>query len=557
MPLKARKKKAVQPEEVVIQTLTGEQWLAQGLRKGGIEHVVGVAGVPGADLMKELLDFPPPSLDTIEWSVNGKSACEQAVGASLAGRKAAVVLRSCDLLPGLDILVASCLTGVRGALVVLCGDDPGNLFWHRRPDPRSLCHAVNLPVIEPSTHGHTPGLVAQALQWSQIHRLPIIIRYTAGFSTSEWEGPIDPPSPAESASRTPIRNLILLAHVSEKYSIWRQRLSLLRKLFEESESNLIQGEGKLGIVAPGYIYQKLMDVGNLDENPQLRVLGLSCLFPLPKGILERFLSGLERVLVLEEGEPLLETLLRGLLGGEDGSSTKINGRQDGFVPADGELPRWRLLEILAEWDPHFQPSGTFLPFQEQQQPFFSEGICEGCYYADVFQALKDVLEEMPDESPPPIFADPGCPMRGALPPWEALNGVLTAGSSIAVATGVSRASGGQKVIAIVGDASFFHSEFNSLIDAVTQAANILILILDNGISAQTGFQPSPSSGKNAQNQEVPRRDIEDFLLAAKVPNWKAVNVDNFYDIKTSIRKALSQEGPVALIMRKPCYLFVS
>jgi indolepyruvate ferredoxin oxidoreductase alpha subunit len=195
----------------------------------------------------------------------------------------------------------------------------------------------------------------------------------------------------------------------------------------------------------------------------------------------RLASGVDKVLVLEEGYPWLERFLRGILP----VPIEIAGKLSGHLPQDGELSPdlvRRALGIAAR--PGTELRGLELVGRPPQ-------LCKGCPHSSAYEALNRALQSFEQ---PLVASDIGCYTLGALPPYSAIESCVCMGASIGMARGAA-AAGLHPAVAVIGDSTFLHSGVTPLMDAVAADADVTVLILDNGTVAMTGLQPTilPSS----------------------------------------------------------------
>ncbi len=532
--------------------ISGEKALAWGTFLADINFMAAVAAIPGYELVSYLCEIGKFRGDNLAWYSNGKSAVEAAFGATLAGKKAAVSLRSCEFVQTLDTLTAMSLTDWSGGLLVFCADDPGSWFTHNELDSRALCAAVRIPVLEACDINTAFSLPTQALHWSLKYKLPVVIRYTTSFSHAteiETNEQVKHATVKTQAYHWQKPLILLPKDVLERRVLSEHRLTKLAKEYGHSNRNKIVGKGNHGILCAGYLAKKVRDLVDFEFMP-FKMLALATLHPLPETTIKHFVNGLERLLVLEEGEPLLEKEVL-IYAQTNGIQLEVNGKLDHTVPRAGELFRWQLEEILLHWYPDFTGSATFFPFQEQKDQFLVDGFCQGCSYQPVFDLLGTLLHSA--SSPPIVVANPGCVLRALIRQQGQIQISLTPGSSIAIAAAISRQKSHSLVIALIGDNAFYHSGINSLIDAIYHRSELLVIIFDNSISAQSGFQPNPGSGINAKNQKTQAIPIEG-LLTGLPAHTLTVTTDEPQQLHQAFTEAVTTEGVRVLQIKKKCVI---
>jgi indolepyruvate ferredoxin oxidoreductase alpha subunit len=486
-----------------------------------------------------------------------------AFGASVGGMRALVCVKSVGLNVALDPLMALNLTGCNAGLVMLVGDDPGGWGSQNEQDSRALALAAEIPLLEPTTVSDARVVVRQAFQLSEKTSLPVIVRVTRALVLAQvetlegvaslTEGFLRPAPP--SLEREFMRRVVLPLDVVPYHRRLLQRMDGIRAHFEDSPFNGVQGEDPQGVIAAGFVYQKLADLLAGIAALGLRILRLGTLHPLPVDRVTTFLQAAGSVLVLEETAPLIEPAVRSVAQ-QAGLILPIYGRDTGHVPRAGELFAPHIAAALNRFLPRLA-----LPEEgESERPRPSrQPLCDGCPYIPTFDALTGVMERLGGRDRFIVVGDPGCMVRAQLPPYDLLDVKISLGSSVAMAAGValSQAKGvaGRRVVALCGDSGFLHSGFNGLVDAARAGAKMLVLILDNGTTALSGGQPHSASHADARGR--PRRAV-DLAALAREAGAGAVYVadlDAGEDIRAAIGAGLSLDGTVVVIARGQCLRF--
>ena len=252
--------------------------------------------------------------------------------------------------------------------------------------------------------------------------------------------------------------------------------------------------------------------------------------------------------MLEETEPFLEERLRSLAQ-RHGLVLDIQGKQTGNLPREGALTVEQSRAALAELQGESLSETVGSARQEAVRPS-QQGLCEGCFYIPLFQALRDTLATL--ELPAVICADPGCAIRIYHPPFEMLDVKHSMGSAIGLASGLWLAGMDRLPIALVGDSSFFHTGLNGLLSAVASGAHILVLILDNGSAAMTGGQPHPGSGRDARGTPARAVQLEGLLNACGVDYLATIDPTDRLATSKAVRQALQAKGLRVIIARGKC-----
>lgn len=541
--------------------ISGAHALAIGAIESGMTVVTGYPGSPVTAVVNAIIEQTPPSRVQVEWNGNEKVAIEIAFGASLAGRRAMLCVKSVGLNIALDPLMTMNLSGCRAGFVILVGDDPGGWGSQNEQDSRALADLTEIPWLEPATVADARSAMIQAFSLSEEIGLPVVVRITRALAFEKaqpktldgWRESRNDLSKATTVGpfmREPMRWVVLPINVVESHQRLVQRLDHVRACFEVSSLNAVEGNGSRGLIAAGFTYRKLMDALP-DGLPQdVSVLRLGTLYPLPSRLISSFLSQVNTALVVEESSPLVERAVRIIAQGA-GLTLPILGRESGHIPRVGELFTAHLATALNRFVP-----GLTLPSEgAQSRPRPSrEPLCEGCPYVPTFDALQHAMDQLGGRDKFVVVGDPGCMVRGQLPPYQLMDVKHGLGSSIGIAAGMAATLGpsGRRVIALSGDSSFLHSGLNGLVDAARMNAPMMVIILDNGTTALSGGQPHPASPSDARGRARDPVDLASLAKAAGAKTVHVVDLDHAEDIRTPVFAALQAETLAVIIARGRC-----
>jgi indolepyruvate ferredoxin oxidoreductase alpha subunit len=302
----------------------------------------------------------------------------------------------------------------------------------------------------------------------------------------------------------------------------------------------------LGIVAAGFAYRKLLDVLGHSSREGLRLLKLGVLFPLPRNLISRFLTGCRQVLVLEENEPFLETQIKAVAQ-ECGCRAPILGKQTGHTRREGELFRWQIQQALERFLPGFVPDRAYLEENEPMERPQRENYCAGCRFGEILDALRETAARLGQH--PVLVGDPGC----LAPTGDRLDAKYAIGSAVGVADGLSRAGITERAVALFGDSSFFHTTLPAIANAVHHGSEILMVVLDNGSTVTSGFQPNPSVARDALGRPARALDIERIVRACGVEWVRTVGPDDL-DVRLHevFAEGLSHHGLGLIWIRTRC-----
>ncbi len=532
----------------MIKTMRGEQALALGALAAGVRVVSGYPGSPATGVFDSFLAMTGPEAAHVQWAPNEKVALELAFGASLGGSRALVVLKSVGLNIALDPLATMALSGCHAGMVILLGDDPGGWGSQNEQDTRWLARMAEVPLIEPIGVEQAAALMAQAYIWSETLGLPVIVRVTGALTLAEGvvEDPWQLPRFDLHFRRKRNRWVVLPATVISYHRMLHRHLRQIRSLFEASPFDSTSGQGTLGVVAVGCTHAKLLRAIG-ERTSSLRILGLSSVWPLPERKLTHWLRGLERVLVLEEGGPFVEEGLSALAQ-RAGLGVRISGRHDRAIPEEGELSEPEIAAALAGLDPSYKAAerdGT------QRAMPSKVPLCDDCPYRPTFEALLRAIRRHGGRGQHIVVGETGCMVRANLPPFELFDVKYGLGSGLGLALGLALSGTPERVVALLGDSSFFHSDINALPQAVQLGLPMLVVVLDNGTTALTGGQPHPGSPADERGQPRPSSDLVAVIRGYGVEP-RLCAPEDVPAMEAAFDEALGADTLRVIVVRGPC-----
>lgn len=516
------------------QLLLGDEAIAQAAVDAGLSGVYAYPGTPSTEITEYIQALPLTQERNIHsrWSSNEKTAMESALGMSFVGKRAMVCMKHVGMNVAADCFVNSAITGVKGGLIVVAADDPGMHSSQNEQDSRFYGDFSLIPMYEPSNQQEAYNMVYNGFEFSEEIGEPILMRIVTRLAHSRSGVETQPLKPQNeiSFSDDPKQFILLPGIARKRYKMLLEKQDLFVKASEESPYNkYIDGPNKkMGIIACGIAYNYLME--NYPDGCEYPVLKIGQ-YPLPKQQLTRLISECEEILVLEDGQPVVEAMLKGYLG----IGLKVKGRMDGTLSRDGELNP----DIVAKALGKENKSEFTVPGIVEMRP---PALCEGCGHRDMYVTLTQVLrEEYPTHK---VFSDIGCYTLGAMAPFSAIHSCVDMGASITMAKGA--ADGGlYPSVAVIGDSTFTHSGITGLLDCVNENSNVTIVISDNETTAMTGGQDSAGTGK-----------IESICLGVGVdPTHVRVVIPlrkNYEEMKQIIREELNYNGVSVIIPRREC-----
>lgn len=462
----------------------GVEAIGQGAIDGGMSGVYAYPGTPSTEITEYIQENEVAIERNIhrKWSANEKTALETALGMSYAGKRTMACMKHVGLNVAADAFINAAMTGVNGGLIVTVADDPSMHSSQNEQDSRFYGKFAMIPVLEPSTQQEAYDMAREGFALSEQAGVPVMLRITTRLAHSR-AGVVCKELLPENQLSLPSdpRQFILLPAIARgRYKKLLKSQELFEQMAEESRYNRYEEgpEKSLGIVACGIAYNYLMEHYPNGSCPY-PVVKISQ-YPLPQNHINKLKQECDEIMVLEEGAPLVEEMLKGFFA----CGTPVKGRLDGTLPRDGELNPDLVAKALGK--ELFE--GFAVPQVVANRP---PALCMGCGHQDAYNAMNEALAEY---SKGRVFSDIGCYTLGALPPYETINTCVDMGASITMAKGAADA-GLIPSIAVIGDSTFAHSGITGLLDAVNEKSSITVVISDNESVSMTGGQDSSAYGK--------------------------------------------------------------
>lgn len=483
-------------------------------------------GTPSTEVLENLA-----RLDGVhaEWAPNEKVALEVALGASVGGARALAAMKHVGLNVAADPLFTAVYTGVGAGLVIVVADDPGMHSSQNEQDTRNYAAFARVPMLEPSDSGEAREMVRTAFALSEDLDLPVLVRSTTRLGHGK--------TLVESGERTDVAvtpytkraaKYVMMPGMARRRRVdLEERLSRASAVSEASEFTTEEmRDTSVGVLTSGIAYQLVREA-----LPDASVLKLGMTFPLPEARIRDFASRVERLVVIEELDPYLMSRVRGLgLAADDAGITHI-----------GELTPGAIARAFGATDPGLREPMDDLPARPPM-------LCPGCPHRGVFAALRGMDAV--------VMGDIGCYTLAALAPLSAMDSCVCMGASIGMAHGLERAGGadGRPVVAVIGDSTFGHAGLTGLLDVVYNGGAGTVIVLDNRITAMTGHQDNPFTGRTLMGAPAPEVDIETVVRALGVQDVRTVNPNLLKPTRTAIESAVAHPGPSVVIAKAPCAL---
>ena len=514
--------------------LLGDEAIALGAIHAGISGVYAYPGTPSTEITEFIQTNKLAKERGIHsrWCTNEKTAMEAALGMSYMGKRALVCMKHVGVNVAADPFINSAVTGVNGGMVVLAADDPSMHSSQNEQDSRTYAKFALIPLLEPSNQQEAYDMARYAFDLSEKIGTPVMLRVTTRLAHSR-AGVVcaDKRQQNEVALPSNLRQFVLLPAIARRqYKQLLEKQAVMEQDSNESGFNkYFEGtDKKLGIIACGLAYNYLKENYNNETIPY-PVLKISQ-YPLPIAMIQKIYDECDEILVMEEGYPIVEELLKGLLA----TGKPIHGRLDGTLPRDGELNP----NIAAKAVGRPFEVGAPIPELVQARP---PKLCDGCPHWDSFRALNEAMSGYEKGR---VFGDIGCYTLSATPPLNSINSTVDMGASITMAIGASEA-GLYPAVACIGDSTFTHSGMTGLLDAVNNNNNIVVMILDNSTTGMTGGQKSSAEGRLESICKGLGVDPDHVRVIKPLPNQHEINVQ-------VIKEELAYEGVSVIIPRREC-----
>jgi len=537
--------------------LMGNEAMGRGAVEAGVKVVTGYPGTPSSEIPEYVSRYPDVRT---EWCINEKVALEIALGASLCRTRAMAVMKHNGTNVALDFLMHLANTGVRGGLVLVSADDPGANSSQNEEDSRIITYLdAHLPVFDPWCPQEAKDMVKAAFGLSEKTELCFVVRPVMRVCHAR-----SPVALEEIAARdgTPFfeddRSRFIMSAVREpkaggtlrpvlRHRWLNQKQAELALIMEDSSFNYMEeGEGRTGLVACGIGYAFVKEAEQM-LGKKFPVLKLGTL-PLPRKKVLQFARNMDRLVVYEDSEAVVEGLIKQLLH-DEGIQTEVAGRS-GFLPTEGELSTEATAASLVKLYPELERSVPESAPLDIDIPIRTRTQCIGCPYRGLLHALKLVARKTHGV----VAGDIGCYDAGSFPPLELQSTIYCMGSSIPVATGIAYSGSQQPVFAIIGDSTFFHNGVLGLINAVHNGVDMVVIICDNRTTAMTGFQPHPGSDTDIGGNPVAAIDIAKLCTAIGVTSAQMVNPYHIPEASEALNRAVAEKGVSIIVIQAPCYL---
>ncbi len=533
--------------------LLGNEAIARGALEAGVAFATCYPGTPSSEIPEQFFRISQETDLYFEYSTNEKVALEVGAGAAISGLRTIVTMKHVGLNVASDPLMTLAYVGVKGGMVIVNADDPSLFSSQNEQDNRYYARISSLPMLEPINTQEMKDCTLAAFDLSEELELPVILRTTTRLNHIRGPVTLGELRSVESKGtfqKDPFHYVAVPAVARRLHKLLVEKSGRAMDQSEKSPYNEIMGDGRWGIVANGvsmnYVKDAVADLG-ITRNVSILKIGFS--WPLPKDLCTKFLRQVDRVLVVEELEPVMENDLRAIAQ-QDGITIPIMGKGIGGLSRLYEYDPGLIRRAVAEYfgvdygGPEIVDVSD-VPELPQRPPT----LCAGCPHRATYYAVKQVY------GPETIYpSDIGCYTLGLLPPTSMADFVICMGSSVSSSCGFSRATG-QKVVSFIGDSTFFHSGITGLINAVHNNHKFTLTILDNGTTAMTGHQPHPGVDTKPMGVERTKVSIENVVRGCGVEDVHVVQPFKIKKTMEAVRATMKYDGISVIISQEFCPLY--
>lgn len=516
-------------EEIQMKELMlGNKALARGLYEAGCMIISSYPGTPSTEITEEAAKY-----DDIycEWAPNEKVALEVAHGASVGGRRSACAMKQVGLNVAADPLFTISYQGLNAGLVICVADDPGMHSSQNEQDSRHYAVAAKVPMLEPSDSEEARLYAKRAYEISEKFNTPVFVKMCTRVAHSQ--SVVEPEErivPEQISYVKDPTKVMMTVNSRNAHVRVENRVKELTRYAEECDLNRMEmGDTSLGIITSSTSYQYAREV----FGEQVSILKLGMVYPLPERKILDFASKVDRVIVLEELDPIIEDHCKKL-------GIKVSGK-DTF-PICGEFSQNLVRECMG-----METQGSI--HIEDEIPGRPPVMCAGCPHRGIFYILK--------KNNCMVYGDIGCYTLGAVAPLNAMDLNVCMGASCSGLHGFNLAMGSEgerHSVGVIGDSTFMHSGMTGIADISYNMTNSTVIILDNSITGMTGHQQNPTTGKNLRGEPAGKVDLESLCRALGFERVRVVDPYSLAEVDEVLKEELAAEAPSIIISRRPCVM---
>ncbi len=507
--------------------MLGNEAIARGAYEAGVKVSAAYPGTPSTEISENLVKYEGVYA---EWSPNEKVAVEVASGASISGVRSMACMKHVGLNVASDPLYTMSYIGVKGGMVLVVADDPGMYSSQNEQDTRMIGRASMVPVIEPSDSAEAKEFMKYAFDLSEKYDTPVILRSTTRLSHSQ--GLVELNDRVEKDDipyeRDMPKNVMMPGNAIKRHVLVEKRLHQMAEDAVSFPINRMEiNDTSIGFITCGIAYQYIKEA-----MPQASVLKLGIVNPLPRKLIEEFAKKVDRLIVFEELEPVIE---------EQVKSWGIKAEGKNLFTVQGEYSANMLREaVLHE---------TLEVEKPAQVPARPPILCPGCPHRSVYSVLNKLKIH--------AAGDIGCYTLGAVAPLNVIDTTICMGASISSLHGMEKAKGKDYIknwVAVIGDSTFLHTGVNSLMNMVYNKATGTVMILDNSTTGMTGHQDHAATGKTLSGEATYAIDIYNLCKAMGIEHVYEVNAFDIKELEEVVKRETARDAVSVIITKSPCVL---
>ncbi len=508
--------------------MLGNKAIARGLYEAGCSIISSYPGTPSTEITEEAAAYKEIYC---EWAPNEKVALEVAHGATVGGKRAACAMKHVGLNVAADPLFTISYQGLNAGLVICVADDPGMHSSQNEQDSRHYAFAAKVPMLEPSDSEEARTFTKLAYELSEKYNTPVFIKMCTRVAHSQSVvSPEERVLPPQVPYVKDPAKVMMTKNSRDAHVRVEQRVLDLTEYAEHCDINRVEmGDTKLGIITSSTSYQYAKEV--FGDNASILKLGM--VYPLPVNLIKDFAAKVDRLIVLEELDPIIENHVKQL-------GIKVEGKS--LFPICGEFSQNLIRECMG-----MDKAETITV--DEAVPARPPVMCAGCPHRGIFYTLK--------KNKCMVYGDIGCYTLGAVAPLNAMDLNVCMGASCSGLHGFNLAmgeAGESNSVGVIGDSTFVHSGITGITDIAYNMTNSTIIILDNSITGMTGHQQNPTTGKNLRGEPAGKIDLEALCRALGFNRVTVVDPYDLAEVDRVLKEELAVKEPSIIISRRPCVM---
>jgi indolepyruvate ferredoxin oxidoreductase alpha subunit len=421
---------------------------------------------------------------------------------------------------------------VNAGMVICVADDPGMHSSQNEQDSRHYAIAAKLPMLEPADSEEACAFTKLAFELSEQFDTPVFLKMCTRVSHSQ--SIVKTGERVTLEAKPYVKNIekyvMMPGYARPRHPIVEQRMRDLVAYAEQTPINRVEmGDSSVGIITSSVSYQYVREA----FGDRVSVLKLGMIHPLPEKLILDFASRVDKLIIVEELDPIIEEHCRRL-------GLKVTGKD--VLPLEDEFSQ----SLLAEKLGLPQPSGEALDVHIPGRP---PVMCPGCPHRGLFYTLAN--------NKCTVLGDIGCYTLAAIAPLYAIETTECMGASVSSIHGFNKALGKEaegKTVAVLGDSTFMHSGMTGLANIAYNQSNSTVIILDNSITGMTGHQQNPTTGYNIKGEPAGKIDLEPLCRAMGIRRVRVVDPNDLEACDTVLKEELAADEPSVIITRRPCVL---